>query len=183
MEEMRGVGKKPTGNIPEQTTYLFLTKEEVEKMARNYSVDAEGWSVPVFEGFRYFSPIDFKQQEIGTRFILATYKEEIVGVMKTKRYAQDNHAYVDEKEKRTIPNYIAIRYVDVREDFKRRGMASALYKHLNTRLNSSDTVISSPLSAEGEKAALHTIRTTYITHCSSFNSLEDWMEEEEFDVY
>ena len=63
-----------------------------------------------------------------------------------------NHRFVKESEK--IKNYIAIRYIDVAESFKGKGMGYELLYHMGCYLketNKTNSIKISPMSEEGKK--------------------------------
>lgn len=104
----------------------------------------------VFKGFHYYSPQDFTDGD--SIFILAMYRSEVIGVLKVKRYAIHNNRFVKENE--IIRNYIAIRYIDVRQDFKNNGIGTTLIKLLAYYLkykDSTNVIKVSPLSEEGQQ--------------------------------
>lgn len=104
----------------------------------------------VFLGFRYLSPIDFDDTQ--SMFVVATHNGAVIGVLKIKRYAVHNHRFVMENEK--IRNYIAIRYIDVHERYKRKGVGTQLIGCMCYYLNNLQTtniIKVSPMSEEGSK--------------------------------
>lgn len=104
----------------------------------------------VFQGFRYLSPIDFDDTD--SIFIVATYGDCVIGVLKIKRYAVHNHRFVKEDE--SIRNYVAIRYIDVHESYKGKGVGTELLHHMSCYLkktNKTNIVKLSPMTEEGAK--------------------------------
>lgn len=159
--------------------YDTLTKEGLAVLSQKLAVDESTMSVPVFEGFHYFSPEDFKEHEVGTRFIVATEQStgEVVGVLKFKRYDSEDHSFVSEENAVSTTNYVAVRYVNVRSDCKRRGIAKKLYEELNESVVHADAVIGSGLSEEGRLAKLGEIRKETITRCDSYSSFDVYEDE------
>lgn len=100
---------------------------------KQMDVDYDFCKIGLYQGFRFFSPIDLDEDTC--QFILATNDEnEIVGVLKFKRYKTSNHDYVSEDEfksyTKSIKTYKGIRFVDVREDCRKQGIAREMIKCL-----------------------------------------------------
>lgn len=95
-------------------------------------VNYDRFSPGIFEGFEGFSPIDVVEDKC--QFIIATTKDnEVVGVIKFKRYKSSNHDFLSEDDflsyKKGIKNYKGIMFVDVREDFRKMGIAKQMISH------------------------------------------------------
>lgn len=135
--------------------YDLLTKKEMTKMLSKTQINDKS-SVPVFAEFRYLSPIDLSEEgsEYNTKYIVAYRSDEIIGVLKYKRYARRTHQTVLEKDKHKTKNYIAIRFVDVKEPFKRQGVATNLITRLSKEVGPNDHLVLSPLTKEGKTAKL-----------------------------
>jgi len=86
--------------------------------------------------------------------------DEIIGVLKYKRYARKNHQTVLEKDKNKIKIYVAIRFVGVKETYKRQGVATNLFKRLSEDIGPNDHLVLSPLTKEGRAAKLLEVAKT-----------------------
>lgn len=96
-------------------------------------VNHERFSPGIFENFEGFSPIDIDEHKC--QFIIATNEEkDVIGVIKLKRYKFFNHEFLSEEDfqahKKRIKNYKGIMFIDVREDFRKQGVARQMIKHL-----------------------------------------------------
>ena len=94
-------------------------------------IDYKNFSFGIFKGFEGFSPIDLDWKEC--QFIIATDDfNNVIGVIKFKRYKLLNHEYLSEEDfnsyKNGIKNYKGIMFVDVREDYRRQGIAKQMIK-------------------------------------------------------
>lgn len=156
--------------------HTFTADELIYRMEKA-PIDKKTMNIPVFDGFYYFAPVDFNDapHNNGTRFITAIchHTKQVIGVMKTKRYSQDNHQFVPEDEKDTIPNYVAILYVDIHRSWQRKGVAKALYQELNDQMKKPDVVLGTPLSKDGRLAKLNEVRQRLITNVNSFDSFDE----------
>lgn len=111
---------------------------------------------PYYEDFVFVNPWDFSNEgsNYGSRFIVAYTDNKIVGVLKVKRYAKRTHDYVPEELAQLKKTYLAVRYIDVRSDFKGLGVASCLISYFNSLLTQGELIILSNLSTEGRKVKL-----------------------------
>lgn len=137
-------------------TIALKTGEELQEEANRLPVDADGYSVEVYSGFSYLSPLDFTFQgsEYNTQFFCAYEVDELIGAMKVKRYSIRTHKTVLEKDAERVKNYVAIRYIDVREDKRRKGAATHLLQAFNEWIGEGQKIALSPLSDLGRKANL-----------------------------
>ena len=143
-------------------------KEYVDSLNR-MDIDTESYNINMFKGFAYFSPIDLNSD--GSNFLVAVDENinQIVGVLKIKRYALSNHKYVSEEEIInkffTNKTYIGVRYLDVRVDYKRKGIATELIKNIcniiNQEANIKTEIKLSFLTQEGSIAKLNQIFKKY----------------------
>lgn len=149
----------------------------MSKYTINNKIDEKTMNIPVFDGFYYFAPFDFEKHAFtrGSRFIVAidTKTNQIIGVMKIKRYNLVDHSFVPESKKDEIPHYIAILYVDVHRSWKQRGIATALYKELNKQITKPNVICGTALSKEGKLAKLDQLRKRIITNAESFDSFDE----------
>ncbi|WP_248927988.1 hypothetical protein [Paenibacillus hamazuiensis] len=111
-------------------------------------------NLPMFEGFRYFSPIDIASLERHTQFICGYMDDRIVGVLKFHRCKADTHELIGEQDKAAVPNYLEVRYVDVDRRWHNIGVATALIQGFSARMTGPETVVVSPLTADGRRANL-----------------------------
>lgn len=99
---------------------------------KTMDVAFEDFSGGIYEGFDIFSPIDTDEPKCN--FIISTHDNNIVGVIKFKRYKMRNHDYLSEDDfksyKTGIKNYKGIMFVDVRKDYRRNGIATNMIKHI-----------------------------------------------------
>lgn len=131
-------------------------------------IDYKRFSFGIFEGFEGFSPIDLEENQCN--FIISVNtNNDIVGVIKFKRYKMNNHEYLSEDNfnsyKKGIKNYKGIMFVDVREDFRRKGVARNMIKLLAdiTNKETSKTAIRlGKLTHLGKQAKLLEIFKEYL---------------------
>jgi hypothetical protein len=123
-----------------------------------------------FEGFHYFTPdcIHYWNQSNPNskyKFIVARTPSEtgphsIVGVTLIGQYEEE-------------PPYKAIQFIDVRRDYKRRGVATSMIKTLDLILANNEILVGSSLSEEGIQSNLHNLVRRYLTKSIYFDSLEE----------
>lgn len=138
--------------------------KELNEMKVNY----ERFSPGIFEGFEGFSPIDI--QEDKCQFIIATNEQkDIVGAIKFKRYKFNNHEFLSEdnffSSENEIKNYKGIMFVDVREDYRKQGIARKMIKYLcdMTKMEGNKTAIRlGKLTYLGKEAKLLNIFKEYL---------------------
>lgn len=140
----------------EQLQMKFLSNVELFEITKGLEVDEDTISVPVFRGFSFLSPFDFTftGSERNTYFLSAMVNNSVVGVMKLKRYHLKTHMTVLEEDKDKYDNYVAIRYMDVREDARRQGIATMLFESLNAWIEPNQKIVMSALTMLGKKAKL-----------------------------
>lgn len=131
-------------------------------------IDYDKFSPGIFKGFEGFSPIDIEENQCN--FIVSINEaNDIIGVIKFKRYKMSNHAYLSEEDfnayENGIKNYKGIMFVDVREDFRQKGVARNMIKHLAdiTNEETSKTAIRlGKLTYMGKQAKLLKIFKEYL---------------------
>lgn len=142
--------------------YNFISK------FNEMDIDYSRFSLGIFKGFEGFSPIDLEENKCN--FILSVNEtNDIVGVIKFKRYKMSNHDYLSENDfnsyKNGIKNYKGIMFVDVREDFRRKGVSRSMIKLLAdiTNTETSKTAIRlGKLTHLGKQAKLLEIFKEYL---------------------
>jgi len=111
-------------------------------------------ALSVYEGYRFFSPIDLASLETRTQYICGYVADNIVGVIKFYRCANDGFTVIGEEDKTAGPSFLDVRYVDVHRLWQNLGVATALIRGFSMRLSRSEAVIVSPLTEEGKRANL-----------------------------
>lgn len=113
----------------------YVKGEELQDFLNKFNtmdVTFESFSGGIYKGFDIFSPIDLDEPKCN--FIISTNGDDIVGVIKFKRYKTRNHDYLSEDDfksyKTGIKNYKGIMFVDVREDYRRNGIATKMIKYI-----------------------------------------------------
>lgn len=114
-------------------------------------IDTKNYSVPIYIGFRYFSPIDKEDNDF--EYLLAMEDEKIVGVLKLGTLKTDKTRYVS--------------YVDVAESYREKGIARTLYRELNDVVRGEKLVVNSPLTGLGKKAKLDKILKQEVVSCKT----------------
>jgi len=159
--------------------YKKVSKDDLRKIMEHCEIDSESKSVPVYKGFRYFSTFDLREDEEANFFLVAINKQSnnVVGVMRIKCYSLGSVEYVSESTKVEGDYFTLISFVDVKEKFKRKGIATNLYRTLNDVLTTEDMLMGTKLSYEGAKAQLGKLRKQLVTKCPVYNSYSDYAEE------
>ncbi|MBQ8997081.1 MAG: GNAT family N-acetyltransferase [Clostridium sp.] len=144
--------------------------DEITEFLNNFNkieVSYESFSGGIYNGFDIFSPIDLDEPKC--KFIFAADEENILGVIKFKRYKMRNHDYLSEEEFKTyktgIKNYKGIMFVDVKDDYRRNGIAKEMIKYLCdiTKAEGPKTGFRlGKLTPLGKKANLISIFKTYL---------------------
>lgn len=113
----------------------YVKGEQLLDFLNNFNVlevSYESFSGGIYKGFDIFSPIDLDEPKCN--FIISTYDNNILGVIKFKRYKLRNHDYLSEDDfkfyKAGIKNYKGIMFVDVREEYRRNGIATNMIKYI-----------------------------------------------------
>lgn len=147
------------------------------------------WKIPViearlyanksrlmFEGFEYFKPRDLSDEYVSKELLNPKFlvclsnNSEVVGVMK-----------VAESEFQNVGiEYLDLVYIDVHEDYRRKGVAKGLYKLMNDTFPSDTVLISSSLSDMGEKAKLNILRKSIVTNFETYDNKVDYCERNGF---
>lgn len=111
---------------------FYVKGNDIKEFIGNFNdmnVNYDSFQFGIYEGFEGFSPIDIDEGKC--QFILASNEDnDIIGVIKFKRYKQRNHEYLTEEDFTSKPrlNYKGIMFVDVREDYRRKGVATEMIK-------------------------------------------------------
>lgn len=130
---------------------VLKTKELINFInSKSINVNAKDYSVPIYEGFTFFSPIDLEERD-ETIFIVYEEDNYVVGVLKLGLT----------KEKSKDIRYVS--YVDVHKDFRQKGVGTELYRALNTVDLETNTIINSSLTKMGKEAKLNVIFKREIT--------------------
>ena len=160
-----------------------LRKELLLPSCRDYKICVvkNSGNQSIFKGFHYFNPNHlFERDNIFTsedlldkpiNFLVAYENEnqrpeEITGVLKFGIYNCMGG----------LPDYWAINYVDVREDKRRQGICTSLFKKLNQVLTCDDWLCGTPLSDMGEKCRLDKKLHEIITVCPYFDDKNKFWE-------
>lgn len=101
-------------------------------------------------GFRYVCNIDYKESEKND-FIVALCDDIVVGVLKLGTIYEKNYKY----------RYIS--FVDVKKDYRQRGIAKLLYQQIESVLDNDRKVVSSFLTKDGKNAKLDKLLKQYVT--------------------
>jgi len=143
---------------------FFHPSGELEYVKKEFGVAA------VFSGFTYFSPNTVRREGGYVRYVTAFSDEamkptDIVGVVKVSEFPL--------REGRT---YKGTMYTDVRIDWQRKGIATGLWRKLNTILEPTDILISSSSSELAKEIGLKSRLEKLITACPYFHNLEHYSE-------
>lgn len=93
--------------------------------------------------------------ELGCQYLLALEAGEVVGVLKWKRYRLPDHAYVPEDDADAEENYLAIRFVDVKQAYRQTGIAKALLRAFSEREAEELPIVGGRATPAGERANIH----------------------------
>lgn len=153
--------------------FEFIKGNDLKKSIKSLNemeVDDKTYNIPMYKDFSYFSPVDLESD--GSNFFIAVDEEinEIVGVLKIKRYTKDTYKYIPEEEiwNQIFVNKmcIGVKFLDVREDYQRRGIATELIKQMcnmvNKEVDLKTKIELSFLTKAGSKAKLDKIFKKYI---------------------
>lgn len=129
-----------------------------------------------FDGFTFFGSQEFDVHEMNARYLVAIddHQNQIIGIMKFRRYSLLTAQPIDESDKLIFDNYIKIEYVDVVSEWRTQGVATNLYFHLNQLLDKTDTIVGRPLTEDGRNAQLDEIREEHILNCQSYSTFEEY---------
>lgn len=123
-----------------------VTSEMLGGFLNNFNklnISYKDFSGGIFEGFDFFSPIDIESSYCNFIISVDDSNQDIIGVIKFKRYRSSNHEYLSEEEflssKRKIKNYKGIMFVDVKDSYRNKGIATNMIKYLCELTNSEVT--------------------------------------------
>lgn len=143
--------------------YEFRPLNELREIAGGLNEGKNSNGSRVYEGFHFFSPIDFNMASIMEYYcVMAVEGIDVRGVMLL--YQDPQH-----------PLSYSISYVDVRKDHQRQGIAKGLYVTLNGFLSQDNIVIGTDLTDKGKSAKLDRLRKKTITTCLSFDSFNQYL--------
>lgn len=125
----------------------------------------------IYNSFHYFSDcttrdnsIHLKKDQSNPLYFMAIKNNELVGVLKLSNE-------ISEVFPNSYVKYEMIAYIDVREDCKRQGIATELYKAVNEWAKNSDKIIvGTSMSSEGQNANLHQLRKSLLKDCNNFET-------------
>lgn len=138
-----------------------------------------------FEGFDLMKPSFFEDiknecsPEEGCQYLLyLNEQEEVVGILKWKRYGIPNHEYVQEDESKE--SYVAIRFVDVVAECRDKGVAISLIKHWSeNNLRFNDKVVGGKATPKGKEVNIHRWMKRELSqdyYISENDVIEEWEE-------
>lgn len=133
-------------NIKVLKTKKLQDYMEVKKL----NIDTVNFSVPMYEGFVLFSPIDLKDKDENI-FIIYEENDCVAGVLKLGITTED----------KKLIRYVS--FVDVHKDYRQKGIATKLYNKINDLELETDTIINSTLTKLGKEAKLNIIFKREIT--------------------
>lgn len=125
-----------------------------------YDFKKYGWALNTndsndsFCGFRYFSPCCFQ---------MGHSLEKCLVAFDEKEDPQDIIAIIWFGEYGYSSKYQGLSYIDVREDWKRKGVATYLIKNFNNYIDHSRPICISQLSDQGQLCHLDEIFKKYLT--------------------
>lgn len=151
----------------------ILSSTELREKMDKEEINNETYSIPIYQNFRYFSPYDLTPEEEANMYVAALENGEIIGILKMKRYETEDHEHIPESRKNEQDTYIAIRYIDVRQEWKRKGVATQIFRFLNDFVVGSDHIVGSGETGEGYEAGIYEVRKKIITNCENY---KDWDE-------
>lgn len=129
---------------------------------------------------------NFKQgmnSEVGCRYLLLLEGNEVIGVLKWKRYGLPNHEFVSEDEVNEKESYVAIRLIDVNEKYRQEGHALELIRYWSRNiLRLEDIVVGGKATPKGKGANIHSwlereIKQKY--YISEIDLINEWEEKNE----
>lgn len=127
----------------------IVKAEELKKLCMNNEVE-EREPLKFLKGFRYVCKADYEEDE-RKDFIVAISDNIVVGVLKLGTIHEKKYKY----------KYIS--FVDVKEEYKNRGIARLLYQHIEKTLDNDKKVVSSFLTSQGKIAKLDKLLKQYVT--------------------
>lgn len=113
----------------------------------------ERYSISKFENFKYFSPEDLVNWHDKSNYLVTYHNKKIVGVIKYGVFGHEEKEY-------------GICYIDVNNEFKRRGIAKELITELNKYLDLELKLYISKPSDEGELCKINDLFKGLITRRS-----------------
>ena len=126
--------------------FKFFTYDEFSDFM--YDFNSYEWTLKSdenesFEGFHYFSPMNFQVGFYKEKCLVAFNEKEdphdIVGLIWFGEYGPSG-----------LPTHQAVSFIDVRKDCRRRGIATALIKKFDSYIDRSRPMYISQLSDEGK---------------------------------
>ena len=139
-----------------------------------------------YEGFELLQPYAFQLSDLknspenGCQYLVRlNEKQEIIGVLKWKRYSLPDHLFVPENEKDQTDNYIAIRFIDIHKDYRKRGIAKELALALSQRLDDSP-IVGGKATPSGKESNIHRWLENQVSqkyYISEVDLVDEWEEE------
>lgn len=146
-----------------------------------------------YEGFHLMSPRFFddgdamRGAEYGCQYLLALNAEqEVIGILKWKRYGIPNHDFISEEKCGEEDSYIGIRFIDVESSNRRKGIALSLVKHWSQHIvRPEDKVVGGKATEMGRQSGIHDWMKRELSQSYYLNEgrvIEEWEENnEEYD--
>jgi GNAT superfamily N-acetyltransferase len=166
-------------------TVIFGETNNIVKYFNDYPVYYDD-GIGYYEGFDLMRPAFFNNYdlghtpEVGCQYLLRLGEDgEVIGVIKWKRYGLPDHQFVSEGEKNEVNNYIAIRFVDVHENHRRKGVAKELVVALSQRLDD-ECIVGGQATPSGRKCNIHLWMKECFSqkyYISEVKLLDEWEEE------
>lgn len=132
-----------------------IKAKDLDKYFKNmYDDDYQGYWKSIYNnvavsGFTYFHTEDFHANYGDIKYLVALYKERIVGIIKFGVWPNSNHQ--------------ALSYVDVSAKYRRLGIATKMIKELNKYISSDTTFVLTDESEMGKLCGMNRICKKYIT--------------------
>lgn len=153
-------------------SYSFELRKQSEMDVRveNLPLVNEPFSRGKYAGFGYFSPDHvfrstwhLPKDHPEDRFFMALDNKKVIGVCLLQKSPYD-----EEKEAWWIS------FMDIHQDYRRKGIAKSLYQFINEWVDSSMVIYGGMLSADGKSANLHKVRKQHITRCSCYGTSDEY---------
>lgn len=173
----------------QQTPLKFIYARSVKELApyfNNMPTYKEDNTV-YFSGFSLMQPYFFSNAdssiETGCQYLVAFNQQNLpIGVLKWKRYSLPDHKYVPEHLANQVDSYLAIRLIDVRADYRQKGVATALVKKFTENIPSNNNIVGGKATALGKQAKIHDLFKKLLYqnyYISEVTLVEEWEEENE----
>lgn len=163
--------------------FLHVDSYIAKDLLKNLSITLEE-DVTYYSHFdllspRFFVDLDINQGELGCQYLFLLENDKIIGAIKWKRYSIPHHQFVSEDD--TQESYVAIRLVDIHENYRQKGYAKELVKYWGIHcLKENDLVVGGKETNSGAESNIHHWISNTITqkyYKSEITLVEDWEEE------